>query len=105
VADLYPEGGSSRDAAFSIFYMGVNLGATIGPLICGKLSEKYNWHYGFAAAGVGMVLGLIQFRFTGSWLGKAGLERTYDRGLNKPERWTLMLVVAALVTLVGLCLS
>jgi len=62
VGDLYPEGGARRDAGFTIFYMGINLGAAIGPLICSALGEKVNWHLGFAAAGVGMVLGLIQFR-------------------------------------------
>ena len=42
--------------------MGINLGALIGPLVCSALGEKVNWHYGFAAAGVGMVLGLVQYR-------------------------------------------
>ena len=59
VADLYPEGGARRDAGFTIFYMGINVGAAIGPLVCSTLGEAVNWHYGFAAAGVGMVLGLI----------------------------------------------
>ena len=56
VAELYPEGGARRDAGFTIFYMGVNLGAFIGPIVCSTLGEKINWHYGFGAAGVGMVL-------------------------------------------------
>src|SRR2546425_884210 len=60
VGDLYPEGGARRDAGFTIFYMGINLGAAIGPLVCSTLGEKLNWHYGFGAAGVGMVLGLVQ---------------------------------------------
>ena len=57
VGELYPEGGARRDAGFTIFYMGVNLGAALGPLVCGWLAQSYGWHYGFAAAGVGMVLG------------------------------------------------
>lgn len=105
VADLYPEGGASRDSAFSIFYMGVNLGATLGPLACGWLADKYNWHYGFAAAGVGMVLGLIQFRLMSRSLGTAGAQRTYERPLNSLERFVAMVAVAAVVILVGLCLS
>jgi POT family proton-dependent oligopeptide transporter len=105
VADLYPEGGSRRDAGFTIFYMGVNLGATIGPLICSYLGEKYNWHYGFGAAGVGMVLGLIQFRLTRHWLGASGLQRGHDRPLNTLERWGMTFLVAAVVILLGLCLS
>src|SRR5206468_2478602 len=74
VGDLYPEGGARRDAGFSIFYMGINLGAFIGPLVCSTLGEKVNWHYGFTAAGVGMVAGLITFRFTRHNLGVAGLK-------------------------------
>src|SRR5690606_9438770 len=73
VGDLYPEGGARRDAGFSIFYMGINLGAFMGPLVCGALGENWNWHAGFSAAGVGMVLGLIQYRLGGKLLGNAGL--------------------------------
>jgi proton-dependent oligopeptide transporter, POT family len=61
VGSLYKEGDARRDAGFSIFYMGINLGAFIAPLICGYLAQRVSWHYGFAAAGVGMVLGLAQF--------------------------------------------
>src|SRR6266508_1124426 len=73
VGDLYPEGGARRDAGFSIFYSGINTGALFGPLICGFLGEKINWHLGFGAAGVGMVLGLVQYRLGGKYLGAAGL--------------------------------
>ena len=73
VADLYPEGGNRRDAGFSIFYSGINVGAMMGPLVCGFLGEKVNWHLGFGAAGVGMVLGLVQYRLGGKYLGQAGL--------------------------------
>ncbi|HKI01345.1 MAG TPA: peptide MFS transporter [Thermoanaerobaculia bacterium] len=73
VGELYPEGGARRDAGFSIFYMGINLGAFVAPLVCGPLGENVNWHLGFAAAGIGMVLGLIQYAFGGKYLGQAGL--------------------------------
>src|SRR5258705_120286 len=56
---LYPPGDKRRDSAFSIFYVGINLGAFLAPLVCGTLGQRVGWHYGFAAAGVGMVLGLI----------------------------------------------
>src|SRR6185312_2445557 len=79
VGELYPEGGARRDAGFSIFYMGINLGAFIGPLVCSTLGEKVNWHWGFAAAGVGMVLGLIQYRLSQSRLGDAGLRPAHDK--------------------------
>ena len=59
VGMLYPTGDRRRDRAFSIFYVGINLGAFLAPLICGTLGEEIGWHYGFAAAGVGMTLGLI----------------------------------------------
>lgn len=59
VGSLYPDGDHRRDRAFSLFYMGINLGAFFSPLICGTLGEVYGWHYGFGAAGVGMVIGLI----------------------------------------------
>jgi POT family proton-dependent oligopeptide transporter len=76
VADLYPEGGARRDAGFSIFYMGINVGALLGPLLCGWLGEGYNWHLGFSLAGIGMVAGLIQFRLGYRNLGNAGILRT-----------------------------
>ena len=61
VGQLYPQGDARRDGAYTIFYMGINLGAFFSPLVCGTLGEKFGWHYGFGAAGVGMVLGLISF--------------------------------------------
>jgi proton-dependent oligopeptide transporter, POT family len=73
VGDLYPEGGIRRDVGFSIFYSGINTGAFLGPIICGTIGEKYNWHLGFGAAGVGMVLGLIQYRLGYKRLGDGGL--------------------------------
>jgi POT family proton-dependent oligopeptide transporter len=75
VGGLYSNAsGAKRDAGFSIFYMGINIGATIAPLVCGYLGENINWHYGFGAAGVGMVIGLIQYKATDKYLGEIGLE-------------------------------
>jgi proton-dependent oligopeptide transporter, POT family len=59
VGQIYRDGDPRRDAGFTIFYMGINLGAFLAPLVCGWLGERVGWHYGFGAAGVGMVLGLI----------------------------------------------
>jgi POT family proton-dependent oligopeptide transporter len=96
VGDLYPRlsedatdherkvWGANRDAAFSIFYMGINVGAMLGPFICGTLGEginwpaiglvtEGNWHLGFSIAGFGMILGLIQYRMGDKYLGEAGL--------------------------------
>ena len=75
VGDLYPEGGSRRDAGFSIFYMGINIGAFAGQLITGFLGEAIGWHYGFGAAGVGMFLGLVVFWLTAKkTLGPIGMD-------------------------------
>ncbi len=63
VGNLYPQNDPRRDGAYTIFYVGINLGAFFAPWVCGALGEdpRFGWHYGFAAAGVGMVFGLISF--------------------------------------------
>src|SRR5262249_34192258 len=58
---LYPEGDPRRDGAFTIFYMGINLGAFFSPLVCGTLGQKVGWHWRFGAAGVGMCVGLALY--------------------------------------------
>ena len=74
VGDLYPEGGSRRDAGFSIFYMGINIGALVAPLVTGILGERVGWSLGFGAAGLGMVIGLITYRLRGDkTLGDVGV--------------------------------
>jgi POT family proton-dependent oligopeptide transporter len=73
VAALYPEGGSRRDAGFSVFYMGINLGATIGPLLVAWIADRYGWRWGFGLPAVGMAVGLAQFLWTRHYLGGAGL--------------------------------
>jgi POT family proton-dependent oligopeptide transporter len=74
VGSLYPQGDLRRDNGFSIFYMGINVGALIGPLVAGYLAQRVNWHVGFASAGVGMALGLIQLALGRHYL-KAAVER------------------------------
>lgn len=59
VGGLYAPGDPRRDRAFSIFYVGINIGAFFSPLVCGTLGEAYGWHYGFAAAGIGMLIGTL----------------------------------------------
>ncbi|HOX83636.1 MAG TPA: peptide MFS transporter, partial [Chryseolinea sp.] len=91
VGELYTaDEPARRDAGFSIFYMGINIGGFISPLIVGEL-RTYNWHYGFAAAGVGMVLGLIQYKLTERNLGDAGLhpERLADSTLQQKRDRTI----------------
>ncbi|HEY0171014.1 MAG TPA: peptide MFS transporter [Pyrinomonadaceae bacterium] len=77
VGDLYPEGGARRDAGFSIFYMGINVGAFFGQIITGLLGEKFGWHFGFGAAGVGMIIGFLVFATRASkTLGDIGMHPT-----------------------------
>ncbi len=63
VGDLYAADDPRRDGAFTLFYMGINLGAALSPLVCGTLGQMVGWHWGFGAAGVGMVLGLMVYIF------------------------------------------
>jgi POT family proton-dependent oligopeptide transporter len=73
VGQLYGENDHRRDAGFSIFYMGINIGAFLSPLACGYVGQNINWHWGFGLAGIGMTLGLIQYSLGGKYLGEAGL--------------------------------
>ena len=73
VGQLYAADDTRRDAGFSIFYMGINLGAFIAPLVCGYLGQQVDWHLGFGAAGVGMALGVVQYVLGSRHLGDAGL--------------------------------
>jgi POT family proton-dependent oligopeptide transporter len=71
VGSLYAEGDQRREGGFTIFYMGINLGAFFSPLLCGWLGKEYGWHYGFGLAGFGMLAGLIMFSYA-SRTGKLG---------------------------------
>lgn len=73
VGHLYTPDDTRRDAGFSLFYMGINLGAFLAPLVTGALQVNFGWHYAFAAAGIGMVLGLVQYVAGRRSLGDAGL--------------------------------
>lgn len=59
VGGLYQDGDPRKDGAYTIFYMGINLGAFFSPLVCGTLGQTYGWHYGFGAAGIGMLVGIV----------------------------------------------
>lgn len=77
VGDLYPEGGARRDAGFSIFYMGINVGALLGQLVTGYLGEQVDWHIGMGAAGVAMLIGLTVYGLRATkTLGPIGLAPT-----------------------------
>ena len=80
VGQLYRQDDPRRDAGFSIFYMGINLGAFVSPLICGYLGQEIGWHWGFGAAGVGMTLGVTQYALGQRRLGTAGIQREVPVG-------------------------
>src|SRR5215217_6641025 len=78
VGGLYASGDPRRDRAYSIFYVGVNLGAFLAPLVCGTLGEQVGWHYGFAAAGIGMTIALIIYIYAIPTLPPDELQRSRD---------------------------
>ncbi|HEV7137517.1 MAG TPA: oligopeptide:H+ symporter, partial [Steroidobacteraceae bacterium] len=71
VGELYPEGGSRRDAGFSIFYVGINVGSLFGPMFVPIVAQRYGWHAGFGLPALGMLLGVAQFLVTRRYLGRA----------------------------------
>jgi len=109
VGDLYPEGGAIRDAGFSIFYMGINFGAILGPTLCGILGEGYNWHWGFSLAGFGMLLGLVSYKVGEPHLGSAGELKIDDSRevLNKRSRnfWITTGVSTLLIAVFGFLMN
>jgi len=109
VGALYPEGGARRDAGFSIFYMGINIGAFIGPLVTGWLAVEYGWRWGFGSAAVGMALGVLQFMLTRRHLGTAGLHPHAHSGATREvslRAWLPVIAgVAGLVVAIALAWS
>lgn len=103
VGQLYAADDRRRDAGFSLFYMGINLGAFVAPLVCGYLGQRVDWHYGFAAAGVGMSMGLVQYvagRRHLAGIGSAPVPRASLAAHARLARrtWTLIgLTIAAMV--------
>jgi POT family proton-dependent oligopeptide transporter len=106
VGGLYPEGDPRLDRAYTIFYAGVNLGAFFSPLVCGTLGQVYGWHYGFAAAGVGMVLGLVLYLWGQRFLATDSLTRAKAahavKGPVTAAQWKAIggLIVLALLNIV-----
>lgn len=104
VGDLYPEGGARRDAGFSLFYMGINLGSFLGQTFVALLGEKVNWHLGFGLAAFGMLAGLIQFRMTQGNLGDLGREPK-ARGSAASEAGNTKLGLGLLILLIVILLG
>jgi POT family proton-dependent oligopeptide transporter len=110
VGSLYPPGDPRRDRAFTIFYMGINLGAFFSPLVCGTLGQRFGWHYGFGAAGVGMVAGLCLYLLGQHSLAPDLLTRTAGHPekknrLTRDEQrrvWALVLLCALNIAFWGI---
>lgn len=93
--------GARRDAGFSIFYMGINLGAMIAPFIAGTIGESWNWHAGFFCAGAAMLIGVVQYKATEHHLGDAGLP---PQGISADERasgWRKVTIGAAIIVVLA----
>jgi proton-dependent oligopeptide transporter, POT family len=102
VGALYPEGGSRRDAGFSIFYVGINVGSLLGPMFVPVVARNYGWHAGFALPAIGMLFGVAQFLATRRYLGSAGAAPASTR----PRSWLALWVIAAVIgVLAALLLS
>jgi proton-dependent oligopeptide transporter, POT family len=96
VAQLYPEGGSRRDAGFSIFYMGINSGAFLGSTLVPIAAQAWGWNVAFGLGAIGMLFGLVQFQVTKSHLGTSGVVP-----LGKPATWWPIIGFMIVVVLIA----
>jgi POT family proton-dependent oligopeptide transporter len=100
VGGLYAPGDHRRDRAYSIFYVGINIGAFLAPLVCGTLGEELGWHYGFAAAGMGMTIALVIYLLAMPALPPDEMHKAMAAGLDgKPlekSEWHAILALIAL---------
>ncbi len=101
VGELYSKDDQRRDSGFSIFYMGINLGAFIAPLICGYLGEKINWHLGFGVAGIGMTLGVVQYYLGRERLAHVGHPPKQTSDETKRKAMTGIVLMAVISAAVG----
>ena len=98
VGDLYSENDSRKDSAFTVFYMGINIGALLGPFIAGYLGQKIDWFWGFGSAGTGMILSTIWFYTQRKKLGTSGMppgrkSNSNMYQLNYRDRWDILFYV------------
>ena len=106
VGELYQrDENARRDSGYSIFFMGINIGAFLAPFITGYFGEKIDWHYGFAIAGVGMVLGVIQFKLSEHRLGRAGEVPTRNPETQKKNRLILLIAAVGIALVIILLAS
>ena len=99
VGGLYEDNPSMKEAGFTIFYMAINLGSILGFFICGYLGENIGWHYGFGAAGIGMLFGIIQYRLKVKTLGEVGLQPLGQLSLKTKSKYKRILSIIFLIIL------
>jgi POT family proton-dependent oligopeptide transporter len=99
VGQLYKPSDHRRDAGFSIFYMGINIGALLAPLACGWVGERISWRLGFGLAGIGMFAGLIQYVLGAKYLGDAGLRPSKSDNPEHDRRQKRHAALAAIAVL------
>ena len=102
VSQLYPEGGARRDAGFSLFYMGINIGAFAGQILCPWLAQRFGWRWGFSAAAAGMFLGLVQFQMTKQRIAHIGEWHEHPGQNVRRDRFVLIAGIGSLVLLTGI---
>jgi POT family proton-dependent oligopeptide transporter len=117
VADLYPEGGARLDSGFTVYYMGINVGGLLGPLLTGAAQLYFGLRAGFAAAAFFMAVGVVQFYFTRRYLGTAGLYTTSSgapgaaksemprAGTNQTRQWLYLWAIVGVGALIVIALS
>lgn len=104
---LYGNNNDKKDSAFTIFYMGINLGALFSPLVCGTLAVKFGFNYGFASAGIGMLIGIMTYKlFENKLLGNCGLlpvnksiseRQKYIKPLTKREKKRILALFVLMI--------
>jgi proton-dependent oligopeptide transporter, POT family len=104
VGELYPQGGGAKDAGYTLFYMGINLGALMGPLLCGWLAQQYGWAVGFSAAAVGMGLGLLQFKLSQHHLTAVGAPPQLTARASR-KAWLQLMLSLGVLALVAVLAS
>jgi len=105
VGGLYEKNTSLREAGFTIFYMSINLGSILGFFICGFLGENIGWHYGFGAAGIGMLFGVLQYKININSLGKIGLKPTSELKTQTKNKYIKLIIGLTGVTIFILMLG
>ena len=105
VGGLYDSNTSLREAGFTIFYMSINLGSILGFFICGFLGENIGWHYGFGAAGIGMLFGVLQYKININSLGKIGLKPTNELKTQTKNKYKNLIIGLSGVTIFILMLG